>query len=185
MPSANDMRKGMCIKYNGDTVIVLDFQHRTPGNLRAFVQATLRSIKTGKSSVVRFNSNEPLEIVPMEHKDYDFSYKDNTGYHFMDPETFESLTLQEEFVGDAKNYLTENLRVEIMFTNNQPAQINLPPSVNLKIVESPEGVRGDTASNVTKPAKLETGITVGVPLFIKEGEVIKVSTVTGEYMGRA
>ncbi len=185
MPSANDMRKGMCIKYNGDIVVVLDFQHRTPGNLRAFVQATLRSIKTGKSSLVRFNSNEPLEIVPMEHKDLDFSYKDNTGYHFMDPETFETLTLQEEFIGDAKNYLTENLRVEIMFTNDQPAQINLPSSVNLKIVESPEGVRGDTASNVTKPAKLETGITVGVPLFIKEGEIIKVSTVTGEYMGRA
>jgi len=185
MPSANDMRKGMCIKYNGDIVVVLDFQHRTPGNLRAFVQATLRSIKTGKSSLVRFNSNEPLEIVPMEHKDLDFSYKDNTGYHFMDPETFETLTLQEEFIGDAKNYLTENLRVEIMFTNDQPAQINLPSSVNLKIVESPEGVRGDTATNVTKPAKLETGITVGVPLFIKEGEIIKVSTVTGEYMGRA
>jgi elongation factor P len=185
MPSANDMRKGMCIKYNGDIVVVLDFQHRTPGNLRAFVQATLRSIKTGKTSVVRFNSNEPLEIVPVEHKQMEFSYKDGAGYHFMDPETYEMLTLQEEFVGDAKKYLTENLRVEIMFTNNQPAQINLPPSVNLKIVESPEGVRGDTASNVTKPAVLETGITVNVPLFIKEGEVIKVSTITGEYLGRA
>jgi elongation factor P len=175
----------MCIKYNGDIVVVLDFQHRTPGNLRAFVQATLRSIKTGKSSVVRFNSNEPIEIVPMERKPMDFSYKDNTGYHFMDPENYETLTLQEDFVGDAKNYLTENLRVEILFTNNQPAQIELPPSVNLKIVESPEGVRGDTASNVTKPAKLETGITVNVPLFIKEGETVKISTITGEYLGRA
>jgi elongation factor P len=103
----------------------------------------------------------------------------------MDPENYETLTLQEDFVGDAKNYLTENLRVEILFTNNQPAQIELPPWVNLKIVESPEGVRGDTASNVTKPAKLETGITVNVPLFIKEGETVKISTITGEYLGRA
>jgi elongation factor P len=175
----------MAIKYNGDTCIVLDSQHRTPGNLRAFVQATLRSLKTGKSSVVRLSSTEPIELVPINRRPMDFSYKDQSGYHFMDPESYETTTLSEEFVGDTKNYLVENLRVEMLFTDNKPAEIDLPPSVSLKVVESPEGVRGDTASNVQKPAKLETGITIQVPLFIKEGEIVKVSTVSGEYLGRA
>jgi elongation factor P len=185
MASANDLRKGMAIKYNGDPCIILESVHRTPGNLRAFVQATLRSIKTGKSSVVRFSSTEPIETVPLERRPMEFSYKDNSGYHFMDPQNYETLTLNEEFVGDAKKYLTENLRVEVMLISDVPAQIDLPPSVNLKIVKAPEGVRGDTASNVTKLAILETGISVAVPLFIKEGEMIKVSTITGEYMGRS
>src|SRR5213076_1269118 len=105
----------------------------------------------------------------------EFSYKDHNGFHFMDPETYETVTLHDNLLGDAKDFLVENL----------PVQVELPASVSLKVIESAEGLRGDTASNVTKPAKLETGKTINVPLFIKEGETIKIDTRTGAYMGRA
>jgi len=165
--------------------IVLDTQHRTPGNLRAFVQATIRNIRTGKSSQVRFASTEPIEMVPLTRRKLEFSYKDHNGYTFMDPESFESITLQENLVRNAKDYLVEGSVCEVLFNDEISVQIELPPAVNLKVVESPEGIRGDTASNVQKPAVLETGITVNVPLFIKEGEVLKIDTRTGQYLGRS
>jgi elongation factor P len=185
MPNANEIGKGQAIKFNGDICMVLETQHRTPGNLRAFVQATLRSMRTGKSFVQRFNSNESLEVVPMSRKKYEFSYKDNTGYHFLDPVTFDDITFQEEFVAKVKNYLTENLPCEVIFTDDKAADIEPPATVTLKIVESAEGVRGDSANNVQKVAVLETGLQVQVPLFIKEGELVKVSTSDGKYLGRA
>lgn len=185
MPSANDMRKGMAIKYNNDVCIVLDMQHRTPGNLRAFVQATLRSLRTGKSANVRFSSTESIDVVNMGTRGLDFSYKDQTGYHFMDPDTFETVSLTEEFVGDNAKYLTENLRITLMEVEGKPAEIEMPPKVKLKVVEAPPGVKGDTASNVTKPAKVETGLEVAVPLFINEGDTVEVDTRTGKYLSRA
>lgn len=185
MPSANDLRRGMAIRYNGDVNVVLDMQHRTPGNLRAFVQATLRSLKTGKSAVVRFSSTEPIEPVQMTTRELDYSYKDQTGYHFMDPETYEDIVLVEEFVGDHAKYLVENLRVTLMEVEGKPAELELPPKVKLKVVDAPPGVRGDTASNVTKPATVENGFEVAVPLFINAGDVIEVDTRTGKYLGRA
>jgi len=185
MPTANDVRKGMAIKYGGGVCVILDTQHRTPGNLRAFVQATIRNIKTGKSSVVRFSSTEPLEVIPLHRRKLEFSYHDADAFNFIDPESFESITLQQDLLGSMKDYLVEGAICEVLFTNEVPVQIELPPSVNLKVIESPEGMRGDTASNVQKPAKLESGITVQVPLFIKEGELVKVDTRTGQYMGRS
>jgi elongation factor P len=185
MAAANDLRKGQAIKYNGNVAIVLDVQHRTPGNLRAFVQAIIRYINTGKSADVRFGSTDKVELVDVNRQTLEFSYKDNTGYHFMDPETYDTITLNENLLGDAKEYLVENLKVEVLSTEGRPVQVDLPSSVVLKVVEAPEGVRGDTASNVTKPAVLETGKTVNVPLFIQEGEQIKIDTRTGAYMGRA
>jgi elongation factor P len=185
MPLANDIRKGMAIKYNNDVCVVLDMQHRTPGNLRAFVQATLRNLKTGKSSVVRFSSTEPIEVVQMTSRPLEFSYKDHTGYHFIDPETYETVTLHEEFVGDNAKYLTENLRVNLLEVDGKPAELELPPAVELNVVEAPPGVRGDTATNVTKPARVETGLEVAVPLFINPGDKIRVDTRTGKYLGRA
>ncbi|PYK17780.1 MAG: elongation factor P, partial [Verrucomicrobia bacterium] len=133
MPAANDLRRGMAIKYNGNAAIVLEVHHRTPGNLRAFVQAIIRYIK--------------------------FSYKDRNGYHFMDPETYDTITLQENLIGDAKDYLVENLSVQVLYAEGKPVEVELPASVSLKVTESAEGLRGDTASNVTKPATLETGMT--------------------------
>src|ERR1700727_3717731 len=134
MPNANEIGKGQAIKFNGDICMVLETQHRTPGNLRAFVQATLRSMRTGKSFVQRFNSNESLEVVRMSRKKYEFSYKDNTGYHFLDPVTYDDITFQEDFVAKVKDYLTESLACDTFFTDDMPADIDLPPTVTLKVV---------------------------------------------------
>lgn len=185
MPAANDLRKGMAIKYNGNTNIVLEVHHRTPGNLRAFVQAKLRSIKTGNSADVRFSSTEKVELVDLQRRELEFSYKDHEGFHFMDPETYETLELDESLLAGAKDYLVENLKVEVLYAEGRAVEVELPPSVTLKVTESPEGLRGDTASNVQKHATLETGLVVNVPLFIKEGEMVKIDTRTGAYMGRA
>jgi elongation factor P len=185
MPAANDLRKGQAVRYHGDVAVVLDVQHRTPGNLRAFVQATLRSIKTGKSSNVRFSSTETVELVDVSRRKLEFSYKDPDGFVFMDPDNYETETLSNELVGDASAYLTENLAVEVLYAEGKPVELELPSSVTLKVIESAEGIRGDSANNVQKPAKLETGKTINVPLFIKEGELIRVDTRTGGYMGRA
>jgi elongation factor P len=185
MALANDLRKGMAIRYNGNPAIVLEVQHRTPGNLRAFVQAIIRYIATGKSADVRFSSTEKVDLVDVSRQQLEFSYKDPQGYHFLDPDTYETITLQEDLVADSRDYLVENLKVEVLSIEGRPAQIELPASVNLRVTESAEGVRGDSANNVQKPATLETGKVVQVPLFIKEGELIKIDTRTGNYMGRS
>ena len=181
----NDLRRGMVIKYNGNTAIVLEVHHRTPGNKRAFVQAIIRYIQTGNSADVRFGSTDKVDLIDIDRKQLEFSYKDHNGYHFMDPETYDTVTLQDNLIGDAKDYLVENAQIQVLYAEDKPVQVEMPASVNLKVVESAAGVRGDTASNVTKPAKLETGKTINVPLFIKEGETIKIDTRTGAYMGRA
>ena len=185
MANANDLRKGMCLRYNSNPAIVLEVQHRTPGNLRAFVQVIIRYIGTGKSADVRFGSTDKVELVDVERKKLDFSYKDHGGYHFMDPDSFETITFDESFVGDAKDYLTEIQRVDVLYVEGKAANIELPSTVILTVKESAEGVRGDSANNVQKPAILDTGKTVTVPLFIKEGEKVKISTENGQYLGRA
>ena len=185
MATANDIRRGMAINYNGDIAVVLDTQHRTPGNLRAFVQASIRSIKTGKSSDVRFSSTEKIEVVPMMTRKMEFSYKDGQDYVFSDSETYETVTVVPDIVGDAKNYLVENASVTMTFVDDKAVSIELPSSVILKVTDAPEGIRGDSANNVQKAITLETGITVQAPLFIKTGERIKVDTRDGKYMERA
>jgi len=175
----------MAIIYNGDITVVLETQHRTPGNLRAFVQATLRSIKTGKASDVRFSSTEKIDIVPMMTRKMDFSYKDGDDFVFSDPANYEQTTLSAELVGDAKNYLVENATVTVTFVEDKAVSIELPSSAILLVTDAPEGIRGDSSNNVQKPVTLETGITVQAPLFIKTGEKIKVDTRTGKYMERA
>src|SRR5260370_15508726 len=133
MATANDLRRGMAINYNGDIAVVLDSQHRTPGNLRAFVQASIRSIKTGKSSDVRFSSTEKIEVVPMMTRKVEFSYKDGDDYVFSDPETYETVNLPPEIVGDAKNYLLKNSPVTIPSVQKKPVSLNLPPTVFLSL----------------------------------------------------
>jgi elongation factor P len=185
MPAANDLRKGMAIIYNGDIAVVLDTQHRTPGNLRAFVQATIRSIKTGKSSDIRFSSTEKVEVIPMVTTRMEFSYKDGEDFVFSNPETFETVHLTPELVGDARNYLVENAPVTMTFVEDKAVGIELPASVVLAVSDAPEGIRGDSANNVQKSVTLETGISIQAPLFIKTGERVKVDTRTGKYMERA
>jgi elongation factor P len=185
MATANDIRKGMAINYNGDIAVVLDTQHRTPGNLRAFVQASIRSIKTGKSSDVRFSSTEKVEVVPMMTRKMEFSYKDGSDFVFSDPENYETVTLTPELVGDAVNYLVENGVVTVTFVEDKAVSVELPASVILTVTDAPEGIRGDSANNVQKTVIVETGINVNAPLFIKTGEKIKIDTRTGKYMERA
>ena len=175
----------MAINYNGDICVVLEFQHRTPGNLRAFVQATLRSIRTGKSSDIRLSSTEKIEPVPMITTKMEFSYKDGADYVFTDPESYETVTLTADLVGDAKNYLVENGEVTVTFVEEKAVTVEIPSSVVLTVTDAPEGIRGDSANNVQKAIILETGITVQAPLFIKTGEKIKIDTRTGKYMERA
>lgn len=175
----------MAILHNSDVAVVLDVQHRTPGNLRAFVQATLRSIRTGKSSDVRFSSTEKIEVIPMMTKRMEFSYKDGEDYIFSDPETYETVQLNPELVGDSKNFLIENGTVTMTLVDDKPVLIELPSSVVMKVTDAPDGIRGDSANNVQKAVTVETGITVQAPLFIKTGEKIKIDTRTGKYMERA
>ena len=175
----------MAISYNGEVSVCLDSQHRTPGNLRAFVQASLRSLRTGKTSDVRFSSTEKIEVIPMMTTRMEFSYKDGTDFVFSDPETFETVTLTEELVGDAKNYLVENGSVTMTFVDEKAVAVELPPSVILTVTDAPDGIRGDSANNVQKSITMETGITVQAPLFIKTGEKLKIDTRTGKYMERA
>lgn len=185
MASANDLRRGMAILYNNDVAVVLETQHRTPGNLRAFVQASVRSIKTGKTTDVRFSSTEKVEVVPMTTRKMDFSYKDGEDFVFSDPETYETVTLTPEVVADASNYLVENGHVTVTFVEDKAVQVELPPAVVLAVTDAPEGIRGDSANNVMKAVTMETGIIVQAPLFIKTGERIKIDTRTGKYMERA
>jgi elongation factor P len=185
MATANDLRRGMAINYNGDIAVILDSQHRTPGNLRAFVQASIRSLRSGKSTDVRFSSTEKIEVVPMTTRKMEFSYKDGEDYVFSDSETYETVTVPPEIVGDAKNFLIENATVTMTFVEEKAVLIELPSSVVLKVTDAPEGIRGDSSNNVQKSITLETGITTQAPLFIKTGEKIRVDTRTGKYMERA
>ncbi len=185
MPAANDIRKGQVIKFNGEPHLVMETQHRTPGNLRAFVQIKMRNLRYGKALDQRFASTDTIEVLPTEKKTLEFSYADRDSFAFMDPASFETIELSSTLIGENKNYLTANGKVDVLFVDEKPLTIELPSSVNLKITESSDGVKGDTASNVQKPAVLETGLVIQVPLFIKEGEIVRVSTADGSYMGRA
>ena len=163
MAAANDLRKGQAIKYNVNIAIVLDVQHRTPGNLRAFVQAIIRYINTGKSADVRFGSTDKIELVDVSRNTLEFSYKDSSGYHFMDPETYDTVTLNDNLLGEAKDYLVENLKVEVLYTEGRPVQVELPSSVQLKVVEAPEGVRFLTRSRVFTDEEVTTLEAAGPP----------------------
>src|SRR6266513_1655792 len=143
MPAANDLRRGMAIKYNGNPAMVLEVHHRTPGNLRAFVQAIIRYINTGKSADVRFGSTDKVELIDIDRKQIEFSYKDHGGYHFMDPETYETVDLAENLLGDAKDYLVEKLSVQVLYEVGRAVEVEFPASVNLGVIEAGEGLRGD------------------------------------------
>ena len=181
---ANDLRPGVTIMYEGQIHIVLDFKHHTPGNKRAFIQATLRSIKTGKIFQQRFSSTESVEEAQLDSKKVQYLYHDQGGYHFMDLEDYHNFALNDEYIGDKKYYIKENEEVTIDFYEGNPIMIEIPNHVFLKIADSPPGVKGDSVSNSLKPATTETGLRIQVPMFIKEGDIVKIDTRSGEYLGR-
>lgn len=185
MPAANDIRKGQVIRFNGEPHLVMETQHRTPGNLRAFVQIKMRNLRYGKSLDQRFASTDSMEVLPTDRRQLEFSYADRDTYAFIDPNTFDQIELTAETLGEVRHYLTAGGKVDVLFVDDRALTVELPSAVTLKVIESADGIKGDTASNVQKPAKLETGLMVQVPLFVKEGEQIRVSTVDGTYLGRA
>lgn len=185
MASPTDVRKGKVLDYQGNPHLVLDVQHRTQGRQAGFMQVTMRNLNTGASTNTKIRTTDTVEILHTDMVKLEFSYIDGDGYHFMDPETFEDVILDEGLIEDAKDFLVETKTYSILQVDGKPISIELPASIEMKVIESPEGVKGDTASNVQKPAKLETGLTVQVPLFIKEGEIIKVNTSERAYAGRA
>ena len=185
MATGNDLRKGMAIVYNGDIVVVMDTQFRAPGNKRGIVQAALRNLRTGKSMDVRFSSSENVEILPVNNIKMEYSYFDGSDYVFTDPVTFETVMVNPDLLTDSTDYLVENCEVAIMLVGEKVVQVELPASVALEVTEAPEGVKGDSVSNLQKTVVLETGKRVQAPLFIKAGEKIRVDTRTGKYMERA
>ena len=183
---ASELKKGMIISENGEFLVVIEMDHKTPGNLRAIYQATFKNLLNGKMINRRFSPTDTVDKADLETKKMQYLYLDHSGYHFMDMESYESTALSVDMVGDSKNFLKENLAVEVLYHEHRPVSIELPTSIALKITESAPGIKGDTASGrALKPATLETGFTVNVPLFIEEGETINVDTRTGEYLGRA
>lgn len=181
---ASELKKGMVIKDGGEFYVVIEMDHKTPGNLRAIYQATLKSMLNPRIINKRYSPSDTVEKADLESKKVQYLFHDHEGYHFMDMENYETLTISDDMVGPARDYLTGNLEVELLYHEHRPISIELPIAVDMKITESAPGTRGDTSGKATKPAKLETGITINVPLFIKEGEIIKVDTRTGEYLGR-
>ena len=182
---ATNVKKGQCIKYEGETGIVLNLEHRTPGKGNALIAATIRSFQTGKTKTIRFASSDKVEIVETDRQKLEFSYSDPTGFNFMDMTTYETITLNEELIGDNKNYLVEGMNAEILFIEGNAVTVDVPAIVELTVTESSEGIKGDTANNPTKPATLETGLVVQVPLFVKPGDKLKINTTDGSYSGRA
>ncbi len=181
---ATNLKRGQCINYKGETGIVLGLEHRTPGKGNALIMATIRSFQTGKTKDIRFASGDKVEIVQSDRQKLEFSYKDQTGYHFMDTTTYETISLNEDLLEDAKDLLIDALEVEVLYVDHKAVSIELPSNVELEVTESAPGVKGDTATAATKEAKLETGLLVQVPLFIGPGDKIKVSSDEKKYVGR-
>ena len=185
MASTADFKNGLCIKYNNDLYTITEFQHVKPGKGPAFVRTKLKNIKTGKVIDNTFNAGVKIETVRIENRDYQFLYKDELGYHFMNQNTFEQVTLEEHMI-NAPDFLKEGNQANILFFADEelPISCELPPFVELEITYTEPGIKGDTATNTLKPATLETGATVNVPLFIENGETIKVDTRSGAYSER-
>lgn len=182
---ASELKRGMIVKEGSDFLIVIDVEHRTPGNLRAIYQTTFKNLISGKMINRRYSPSDSVEKADLESKKGQYLYRDHSGYNFMDMATYETITLSDDLVGGSKDYLKENLEVELLYYEHHPVTIELPVSVALKITESAPGIKGDTSGKSMKPATLETGLVVNVPLFIKEGEIVMVDTRTGDYLGRA
>ena len=182
---ATHLRPGMIIKHNDQLHLVFKVEHRTPGNLRAFIQAKLRNLKSGSMFEHRFRSADSIEKVIVDEIAMDFLYADGDDYYFMNPEDYEQTVLKGSTLGDAIEYLVPNLQIKVSYHDGQAVGIDLPPAVELTVVETEPGLKSATASSVTKPAKTETGLVVQVPAFINEGEKIRVDTSEGAYLSRA
>ncbi len=184
MANTGDVSIGMVIRYNGDLCQIIEWQHRTPGNLRAFYQGKMRNIKTGKLVENRFRSGEEVEIVRVEYKMMQFIYPEDAFIVVMDNETYDQIHVPSLLLGDAAKFLKEGMDVKVTFEGDNAILAEAPTFVELDITYTEPGVKGDTATNTLKPATLETGAIVNVPLFCNVGERIKVDTRTSTYVER-
>ncbi len=185
MISSTQLRPGMVIKFNNELYSVFKMEHRTPGNLRGFVQVKMRSLRSGSMTEHRFSSEDRVERAALEEHEMEYLYDDGEYYYFMNTENFEQMHLTRDILGDGVDFLVPQLKVNIEFYEGKPISVELPPTVDMKVVETEPGLKGSSVSNVTKAAKLETGLVVQVPPFITEGEKIRVSTSEGTYQERA
>jgi elongation factor P len=184
MATTADVSVGTVLRYNGELCQVTEWQHRTPGNLRAFYQGKMKNLKTGKSVENRFRSGEEVEIARVEYKMMEYLYNDGDNLICMDKETFEQVPVPSELFGDSFKFLKEGMEVKVSFENDNVILAEAPTFVEINISYCEPGLKGDTATNTLKPATLENGAIVNVPLFVNEGEKIKVDTRTGEYVER-
>ncbi|HOB88380.1 MAG: elongation factor P [Bacillota bacterium] len=184
MISTNDFRIGLTIELDGEIYSVVDFQHVKPGKGSAFVRSKLKNVKTGFTVERTFRAGEKVPRAHIEHREMQYLYSSDQDNFFMDTSTYEQIVLTDETLGDSKKYLKENMVIGIQMYEGAPIGVDLPNSVELTVVETDPGLRGDTVSGGTKPATLETGAVVQVPLFINMGDVIRVDTRTGEYLER-
>ncbi len=184
MYELSDFRKGLRVMVEGSPYAVVDFQHVKPGKGNQFTRCKLRNLLTGQLLERTFKSGERFEVPNVEFRDTTYLYKDDSGYTFMDKSSYEQLALNDAEVGENKNYLIENLEVQVMLYNERPVGIQVPNAVNLRIVKTDPGFKGNTVTNTFKPATLETGYVIQVPLHMKEGDLIRVDTRTGDYVER-
>ncbi len=185
MISVNDFRTGLTIEVDGQLYTVVEFMHVKPGKGSAFVRSKLKNLRTGFTIEKTFNAGEKVQPARIETKEMQFLYKSDQDYVFMDTSTYDQLTLPEEKIGDGIKYLKENMLVLVQMYNNESIGVQLPNTVELEVIETEPGFKGDTATGATKPAKLETGVVINVPLFIEVGDILQIDTRTGEYLRRS
>ena len=182
---ATRLKKGMLIKVDQDLFRVLELQHVTPGNLRGFVRVKLRNIRNGAMSDQKLRSEDTLDRATLDEREMQYLYQDGDDFYFMDTTSYEQTHITREALGDSVNYMKPEMMIQVEFYGEEPVGIELPASVDLKVLDTAPGIKGATASNQVKPATLETGLVVSVPPFVNPGDVGKINTETGEYLSRA
>jgi elongation factor P len=184
MATTNDLKNGMTLDIDGELWNVVEFQHVKPGKGGAFVRTTLKSVKTGKVVDRTFNAGVKVDVAMVEKREMQYLYKEGDEYVFMDTQTYDQLHVPGEVVGDMRNYLLENMNANVQTHEGTPLSVELPASVELTIEYTEPGLQGDRSTGGTKPARLETGAEIQVPLFVTDGERVKVDTRDGRYLGR-
>jgi elongation factor P len=184
MYETSDFKKGLKLMVEGQPYVIVDFQHVKPGKGNQFSRTKMRAMLTGQNLERTFKSGEKFEVPNVENIEMTFLYKDDNGFNFMNQVNFEQISMMEHEIGDAKNYLTENLVVTITVYNDKPVLVDVPKAVNLKVASTEPGIKGDRVTGATKPATMETGLIVSVPLHIAEGDTLRIDTDTGEYVSR-
>ena len=180
-----NLRKGHAVRHNNDVCLVIEHELKTPPRMASYVQMSIRSVASKKVSNLRLTSNDSMDGVMLERDSHEYSYKDSSGFHFLHPESYEDTIVHEDLIEPIKNYLIDGELYTLLIADGSVVAIDLPQTMVMKVTESSEGVKGDSANNVFKPATLQTGLVVQVPLFINEGESIKVNTEDNAYLGRA